>query len=119
MSDPHEVTRFDEPWHAQLFALTVALSEAGRFSWADWTETHGATLARHGQSHELDGGSDYFTAWLEALESLLARLGDAEPDRVEDLRVAWEAAYLATPHGNPVRLPDEAMPTATPEALTR
>lgn len=115
MNDPHEVTRFDEPWHAQLFALTVALSEAGRFSWAQWTETFGATLARHGQSHELDGGSDYFSAWLEALESLLARLGDAEPDRVEHLRDAWEAAYLATPHGKPVRLPDEAGPMAAPK----
>ena len=108
MSDPQEVTRFDEPWHAQVFALTAVLSEAGRFSWADWTETFGATLARHGHSHELDGGHDYFTAWLEALETLLARLGDAEPDRVEELRDAWEAAYLATPHGRPVRLPDEA-----------
>jgi nitrile hydratase accessory protein len=110
MSDLHENVHFEEPWHAEVFALTVALSEAGRFSWADWTETLGATLARHGQSRELDSGSDYFVAWLEALESLLARLGDAEPDRVEDLRDAWEAAYLATPHGKPVKLPDEAMP---------
>lgn len=115
MSHPHEVTRFDEPWHAQLFALTVALSQAGRFSWAEWTETLGVTLARHGLSRELDGSNDYFTAWLEALESLLARLGDAEPDRVEDLRNAWEAAYLATPHGKPVKLPDEAAPIATRE----
>ena len=113
MSNPHEVTRFDEPWHAQVFALTVALSEGGRFSWADWTETFGATLARHGLSRDLDGGNDYFTAWLEALESLLARLGDAEPDRVEELRNAWEAAYLATPHGKPVRLPNEASPMVT------
>ena len=115
MRDPHEVTRFDEPWHAQVFALTVALSEAGHFSWADWTETLGATLARNGHSRELDGGNDYFTAWLEALERLLAQIGDAEPDRVEALRDAWEAAYLATPHGKPVRLSDEAMPVATPE----
>jgi len=115
MSHSHAITRFDEPWHAEVFALTVALSEAGRFSWADWTDILGATLARHGQSRELDGGNDYFAAWLEALESLLARLGDAEPERVEDLRDAWEAAYLATPHGKPVRLPDEAMPVSSQE----
>lgn len=107
MTDPHEVTRFDEPWHAQLLALTVALSEAGRFSWPDWTEAFGETLARHGMSRELDGGSDYFTVWLEALEGLLAGLGDAPPEVVEDLRNAWEAAYLSTPHGSPVRLPYE------------
>ncbi|WP_127903027.1 nitrile hydratase accessory protein [Solirhodobacter olei] len=107
MSDPHEVTRFDEPWHAQLFALTVALSEAGRFSWPDWTEAFGATLARHGLSRELDGGADYYAAWLEALEGLLARLDLAEPGKVEALRNAWEAAYLSTPHGKPVHLADE------------
>ncbi len=113
MSDPHEVARFDEPWHAQLFALTVALSKAGRFTWADWTDTLGTTLARHGQTHELDGGGDYFTAWLEALESLLARIGDVRPEQVEELRDAWEAAYLATPHGKPVMLSEEAVPRQT------
>ena len=38
---------FTDPWHAQLFALTVALSDGGRFGWADWTRAFGATLARH------------------------------------------------------------------------
>ena len=108
MKDRHEVTRFDEPWHAQVFALTVALSEAGRFGWADWTEAFGATLARRGLTRELDGGEDYYAAWLETLEGLLARLALAEPERVEALRDAWEAAYLATPHGRPVRLQDQA-----------
>jgi nitrile hydratase accessory protein len=87
----------------------VALSEAGRFSWTEWTEVFGATLARHGLSRELDGGDDYFAAWLEALESFLALRGDAEPDQVEYLRDAWEAAYLATPHGKPVKLPSETV----------
>ncbi len=115
MSDPHEITRFDEPWHAQLFSLTVALSEAKRFSWAEWTVSLGATLTRHGLSRELDGGDDYFIAWLETLENLLAQRGYAEPDRVEGLRNAWEAAYLATPHGKPVKLPDETVPIPTRE----
>lgn len=104
MSDPHAITRFDEPWHAQVFALTVALSEAGRFGWPEWTQAFGAMLARHGLSRDLDGGEDYFTAWLETLEALLAAKGLAAPDQVAVLRDAWEAAYLATPHGHPVRL---------------
>lgn len=106
MSAPHEVTRFDEPWHAQVFALTVALSEGGRFTWSEWTEAFGETLARHGLTRELDGGEDYYGAWLETLEGLMARLGLAEPERVNATRDAWEAAYLATPHGQPVRLGD-------------
>lgn len=95
---------FAEPWHAQVFALTVHLSESGRFSWADWTMRFGATLARHGLNRELDGGNDYFNAWLETLETLLAEDGSAERTEAELMRAAWEQAYLNTPHGAPVRL---------------
>ncbi len=97
---------FDAPWHAQVFALTVHLNEAGHFVWADWAERFGATLARHGLDKELNGGEDYFTAWLETLESYLAEIGMAAPADVADLRTAWEAAYLSTPHGAPVHLAD-------------
>lgn len=97
---------FEAPWHAQVFALTVHLNEAGHFAWADWAERFGATLARHGLDKELNGGEDYFTAWLETLEGYLAEIGMAAPADVADLRNAWEAAYLSTPHGSPVHLAD-------------
>ncbi|MBM1634158.1 nitrile hydratase accessory protein [Sulfitobacter mediterraneus] len=97
---------FEAPWHAQVFALTVHLNEAGHFAWADWAERFGATLARHGLDKELNGGEDYFTAWLETLEGYLAEIGMAAPADVADLRNAWEAAYLSTPHGAPVHLAD-------------
>ena len=96
--------RFDEPWHAQLFALTVALSEAGHFTWPVWTEALGAALARRGADRALDGGEDYYAAWLEALEDLLARTGLVAPAALLEMRQAWERAYLTTPHGRPVRL---------------
>ncbi|MCC7322139.1 MAG: nitrile hydratase accessory protein [Rubellimicrobium sp.] len=98
--------QFDDPWQAQVFALTVALSEAGHFSWPDWTAAFGATLKRHGADRELDGGEDYFNAWLETLEVLLDRTGLAERGAVLALKDAWAAAYLSTPHGQPVRLHD-------------
>lgn len=97
-------SRFDEPWQAQLFALTVALSEAGHFNWPDWTQAFGATLKRHGASRALDGGADYYAAWLETLEALLDARGFAGRDEAETMRAAWEEAYLRTPHGSPVRL---------------
>jgi len=97
---------FEAPWHAQVFALTVHLNEAGHFAWADWAERFGATLARHGLDKELNGGEDYFNAWLETLEGYLAEIGMAAPADVADLRNAWEAAYLSTPHGAPVHLAD-------------
>lgn len=95
---------FDDPWQAQLFALTVALSDAGHFGWADWTAAFGATLKHHGASRELDGGSDYFNAWLETLEGLLSRTGMAATADVARMKAAWEEAYATTPHGQPVRL---------------
>lgn len=95
---------FAAPWHAELFALTVALNEAGHFGWPDWTGRFAATLARRGAGRPLDGGDDYFLAWLETLEAMLAEAGVAGAAEVEAARAAWEAAYLATPHGQPVRL---------------
>ncbi|WP_147103797.1 nitrile hydratase accessory protein [Tateyamaria sp. syn59] len=95
---------FEAPWHAQLFALTVHLNEAGHFAWSDWAERFGATLKRHGLEKELNGGDDYFMAWLATLETLLTETGAAEATALRDMRAAWEAAYLRTPHGAPVTL---------------
>jgi nitrile hydratase accessory protein len=102
MSAPEPV--FEAPWHAQVFALTVHLNEAGHFEWADWANRFGATLKQHGLSKELNGGDDYFTAWLETLETYLAETGGAPTDEVTKTRDAWEQAYLSTPHGAPVLL---------------
>lgn len=95
---------FSEPWHAQVFALTVHLNETGRFSWPEWAAAFSATLARHGLDKELDGGDDYFLAWLETLETFLSAAGITDTGEVEAIKQAWEAAYLSTPHGAPVRL---------------
>ena len=97
---------FEAPWHAQLFALTVHLNEAGHFDWPAWAERFGTTLKRHGLEKELNGGEDYFAAWLETLEGFLSDIGMAAPDDVRTLKDAWEAAYLRTPHGEPVKLTD-------------
>lgn len=95
---------FEAPWHAQLFALTVHLNEAGHFVWPDWAERFSATLKRHGTSKDLNGGEDYFIAWLDTLETFLAEIKMADPETVEKTRAAWEQAYLFTAHGDPVTL---------------
>jgi nitrile hydratase accessory protein len=95
---------FAEPWHAQVFALAVHLNESGLFTWPVWAERFSQTLSAHGIDRELDGGDDYFTAWLATLESLLAERDIAAPSEVSRLRSAWEAAYLNTPHGAQVHL---------------
>ncbi|GAB4274213.1 MAG: nitrile hydratase accessory protein [Pararhodobacter sp.] len=86
---------FDAPWQAQLFGLTVALSDRGLFSWPDWTQALGAALHT---------GQDYWHAWASALEGLLAARGIALPDEVAALAARWQDAAHATPHGTPIRL---------------
>lgn len=86
---------FQAPWQAQLFGLTVALSDAGVFSWPLWTEALGAKIAE---------GFDYWDAWLMALEAMLAERGLALPDEVTALAHRWQDAAHATPHGQPIRL---------------
>jgi nitrile hydratase accessory protein len=97
---------FDDPWHAQLFALTVALTDEGHFNWPDWTRAFGATLRRHGAARPLDGSADYYAAWLETLETMLDQSGLGPAAEAQATRKAWEKAYLSTPHGQPVRLAD-------------
>lgn len=96
---------FSEPWHAQVFALTVHLNETGHFAWPDWAAAFSKTLAANGLSKELDGGEDYFTAWLQTLEGFLDEAGMTDRAEVARIKQAWETAYLSTPHGAPVKLP--------------
>tara|TARA_B100000780_G_scaffold127031_1_gene89039 strand:- start:59 stop:379 length:321 start_codon:yes stop_codon:yes gene_type:complete len=95
---------FEAPWHAQLFALTVHLNEVGCFAWPDWADRFSVTLKRKGVDKDLNGGDDYFRAWLETLEAYLSETGDALPQDVAQMRDAWEQAYLSTAHGDPVAL---------------
>lgn len=106
MSRPEPV--FSEPWHAQAFALAVHLNEAGHFDWPEWAKAFSATLKRNGLARELDGGDDYFMAWLETLEKLLQAKGMAAEGDLQTLKKAWKKAYLHTPHGAPVHLADDA-----------
>jgi nitrile hydratase accessory protein len=93
---------FAEPWQAQLFALTVALHEAGRFSWPDWTAAFSERL--RGAAAD---GSDYFEHWLATLETLLVARGHAGGEELADLAAAWQRAARATPHGRPILLEND------------
>ena len=95
---------FEEPWHAQVFAITVALNETGVFQWTDWVSRFGAKLKQRGLNRDLNGGSDYFQAWIETLEDFLADQKIALPNDLQVLKSAWKQAYLQTPHGQSVKI---------------
>ena len=94
---PAEAPVFEAPWQAQAFAMAVLAAERGLFSWAEWTETLGAEIAR---APELP----YYECWLAALERLLTTKGVAAAGELAALRDAWDRAARATPHGQPILL---------------
>ena len=61
---------FSEPWHCELFALTISLHENKVFDWALWTAALANKLKEKSVSME-DDLDYYYGSWLEALEELI------------------------------------------------
>ncbi len=91
---------FAEPWQAQAFALAVKLSEAGHFTWPEWTAALAAELKAAGE----DDGTRYYEAWLRTLEKLVLAKGLETEAALASRKEAWADAYRHTPHGQPVEL---------------
>ena len=113
MSDSEPV--FAEPWQAHAFALAVRLSEAGLFTWSEWTAALGAELAEASRRGEPDDGSRYYHHWLAALERLVAAKDLVCRQLSSHAKEEWAEAYRRTPHGSPVTLQrTEAAPHPSP-----
>jgi nitrile hydratase accessory protein len=95
---------FAEQWQAEAFALAVSLSNAGHFTWSEWSATLGRELAAAAARGEPDDGTHYYEHWLAALERLAIAKTLADPAQMHERKEAWAAAYRATPHGKPVTL---------------
>jgi nitrile hydratase accessory protein len=95
---------FDEPWQAQVLAMADNLSRSGAFTPAQWSEALGEELRRAQENAAPDNAATYYEAALKALERLSIRGGIATSEVISDRRKAWIGAYLATPHGQPVKL---------------
>ena len=91
---------FEEPWQARAFAMTVRLHEAGHFTWPAWSEHLGRALRAEPER-------PYWESWLAALEELTAAGGLAGAGELDGRQEAWRRAHAETPHGQPVRLPDQ------------
>lgn len=95
---------FSEPWEAQAFAMTLALHEAGAFTWDEWATTLGAEITAAQAAGDPDRGDTYYRHWLRALERLCSEKGLALGDEMQTRKEQWRRAYLATPHGQPIEL---------------
>ncbi|WP_245870525.1 nitrile hydratase accessory protein [Teichococcus rhizosphaerae] len=89
---------FREPWEAQAFAMAVAAHRAGCFTWPEWTAALGRRIA--------EGDVPYYEHWMAALEDLLTGKGILTRPELEARCDAWARAAAATPHGQPVLLPE-------------
>ena len=95
---------FAEPWHGQVFALTVQMARAGHFTWLEWTAAFAANLAGASAAGAPKDASRYYEVWLDTFEQLLTARGLAEAALLRELKQAWTEAYLHTPHGQPLAL---------------
>ena len=95
---------FAEPWHAQIFALTHKLAQAGHYSWPEWAERFASARAKSAASNAPDLEATYYDDWLKTFEQLLLDKGLADRTSIEVMKQAWTKAYLETPHGAPVLL---------------
>lgn len=71
---------FAEPWQAQAFAMVVKLQERGLFTWGEWAEEIGETIAAALAKGDPDLGDTYYEHWLTALENISAKKGLVTPE---------------------------------------
>ncbi len=62
---------FEEPWQARALAMGVVTMRTLDVDWSEWREHLAAAIARHGYDPDEPAATAYYTAWLDALESLI------------------------------------------------
>lgn len=95
---------FDEAWQAEALAIADTLVQSGMFTARAWSEALGRALREAQIDADSDNQQTYYQCVLSALESLVADNSEVGLRAMHDKRKDWEAAYLSTPHGKPVRL---------------
>ncbi len=95
---------FAEAWQAEALALADSLVQHGLFTAGAWSEALGLALREAEARGEPDDQETYYRAVLLALERLIDAHSDIDFAAMRQMRENWEAAYRATPHGQPVEL---------------
>lgn len=95
---------FTEAWQAQLLAMVDQMINDGIILNTVWSQTLGEKLSAADADGKADDIETYYAAALAAFETLLAQLPQLSVEEIDNKQKAWEQAYLATPHGQPVVL---------------
>jgi nitrile hydratase accessory protein len=65
---------FEEPWQGRALGMAVVVLEQTGLQWADFRRHLAATIAEQSPAAQ-SPATAYYTAWLDALEALLAERG--------------------------------------------
>lgn len=95
---------FNEPWEAEVFAITLLLHEQELFTWQQWASQLSKSIKQAQAAGDPDDGSTYYLHWLSALEDLIVQQKIGDRERLNDLFQAWDMAAKSTPHGQPITL---------------
>ena len=96
---------FQKPWHAQIFAITVSLSEKKVFEWSEFSDFLAHEI-KMDNNQSRNCSDDYFNSWLKALEKLLIKKKITSFPRMVEIKNLWSSAFLNTPHGKQVKIGD-------------
>jgi nitrile hydratase accessory protein len=70
---------FEEPWQGRALGMGVVAVERSGASWDEFRRHLVAAVRRHPQQPGSSAATTYYTAWLDALEALLAERGLLPP----------------------------------------
>lgn len=93
---------FDQPWQAEVFAMTLQLHEQGIFEWSEWAEVLAAQIKLAQQQGDDDLGDTYYLHWLAALEQMVVNKDIGDRSLLGQLYAEWDTAARNTPHGQPI-----------------
>ena len=104
---PNELKQktFEKPWHGQVFAITVSLSEKKIFKWSEFSDFLAQEI-KTDNTMLRNGSDDYFYSWVKALERLLIKKKITNSPKIVEVKNLWSSAFLNTPHGKPVKIGD-------------
>lgn len=82
---------FSAPWEATVFALAVALSDAGEIDWREFHQQLIAEIQQWEDQPQQAEDWDYYKRWLAALENVLCRRGLLTQSELHDRAAALAA----------------------------
>ena len=86
---------FEKPWHGQIFAITVLLSEKNVFGWKEFSNFFTEQIKKDKNKNQ-NGGDDYFFTWIIALEKLLKSKNILDSDNLKKVNQKLTNAFLKT-----------------------